>query len=184
MAKNVNKIIRASGKLVINPTNLSLPFPYGGTQIGYTKSLAVRSLGQTALVQSEGLGQVSDYLQANHRWVMACMIRGWDDDALALLQPDHYSVGAVTRHALMTVPGQAIPGVSQFDQAKTVLFAPDDVINVPAVIAYRAIADIQDGEALSWQRTQELGMPMAFELLQGATGKILQIGRLADLSVT
>jgi hypothetical protein len=84
----------------------------------------------------------------------------------------------------MTVPASATPGGSQFDQAKTVLFAPDDAVNVPAVIAYRAIADIQDGEALSWQRTQELGMPMAFELLQGATGKILQIGRLADLSVT
>ena len=32
--------------------------------------------------------------------------------------------------------------------------------------------------------TQELGVPMSFRLLRGSTGKILHIGRLADLTVT
>lgn len=183
MASNVNKIIRSPGKLVVGPTDLAAAYPYGGTEIGYTKAIVVQSTMENFVVQSEGLGEPTDILQAAHSWVMSCFVRGWDDSALALFHADHYSLGAVTRHAVFTVPALATPGTSELDVTRKLLFVPDDVVNVPAMIAYRASPELGD-DGFTWSRTQELGVPMTFRLLRGSTGKILQIGRLADLSVT
>ena len=61
---------------------------------------------------------------------------------------------------------------------------PDDSLSSPSVLIYAGIPDFSDGAEIGWQRGDELGIPLAVECVRGVTGKILEIGRLADLSLT
>lgn len=175
------KVIRAPGRLVVNPTDLGVAYPFGGIEIGLTKSVVVQSLGSLFRVQNEGLGEATDVVEANNRWVVGLFVRGFDDDALTHLLADHADVGAVSGHTHLIVPNRAQPGTSALPRAKKFLYYPEDPINVPSLLVYRGIPDLADNAEIAFQRGQEFGFPMAIECLRGDSGRILEIGRLADL---
>ncbi len=183
-AGDPSQIIRASGRLVVNPTDLGVAFPHGGTEVGRTRAVVVKSLGTSFRVEAEGLGEISDVLESSNRFVFACMLRGWNDDAVRLLWPDNYVVGSVSGHAKLDVPGNSRPGSSTASRAVVLLFAPDDPINCPAVLVFNGIPDWSDNAELAFSRNDELGLPLAVECLRNLAGKTLSIGRLSDLSLT
>lgn len=184
-AGNVAQIIHASGRVVADPTlNLAnSEYPHGGTELGLVMSTAIQPLGTSFRVQSEGLGETTEILEGDNRYVVAMFFRGMDDDAQAKLFPGAYSVGAETRHAVYSEPGTRTPGQASTDRALTLLFVPDDVVNVDGFILYSAIPDFQDGAELFFSRDQEFGFPIAFECLRDKNDRILSIGRLADLTL-
>lgn len=182
-AGSAARVLRAPGRLVVDPTDLGIAFPYGGTQVGLVRQVALQTLGANFRVESEMLGEATDVLESPNRYVMACLLRGWDDDAMRLLVADNYDAGAVSGHAVITVPNRQRPGASGLARARTLLYAPDDPVNAPALLIYRGIPEWGGGSALSFSRSEELGMPLAVECLRSDTGKILQLGRLADLTL-
>lgn len=183
-AGSVTRVIRGPGRWVEGPTDLSAAFPYGGVELGKSKQVVVRSLGHSMRVVSEGLGEGTDLLDGDNRYVAAFFLRGWDDDAIARLISDNYAVGAVTGHAVFSAPGNNQPGSSSLDRARVLLYVPDDVINVPAILIYRGIPDWTEGSEIAFQRRDEIGLPIAVEMFRDANGNMLKIGRLADLSLT
>ena len=182
-AGNVSRVIRAPGRLVVSPTNLSLAYPYGGTEVGKTRLVVLQSLGTGFRVEAEGLGEATDVLEGSHRFVFSCFLRGWDDDGIRLLFPDRYTLGAVSGHARVDIPGTAVPGASMLDRAKTMLFVPDDPVQAPAVLIYRGVPDWSEGAEFAFQRQEELGIPLAVECMRSTSDKILSIGRLVDLTL-
>jgi len=180
-AGNPARIIRAPGKLVVNPTDLTTAYPYGGTEVGLTKTVVVKPQGNSYLVSSEGRGEISDFLEADNRWVVGFYLRGFDDDALLLLHPDFAEVGEVTGHTSFRVPARAVPGASALPRARKLLYVPDDPINTPALLVYRGIPDFENNSDISFQRKSEFGMAMAVECLRDEQNRILEIGRLADM---
>lgn len=182
-AGDAARILRVPGRLVVGPTDLGVAFPYGGTQVGFTRRVVVQPLGAGFRVESEALGDATDVLEAPTRHVMACFVRGWDDDALRLLFPDQYDAGARSGHAVVTVPNRARPGASALGRAVRLLYVPDDVIAAPALLIDRAVPDWSPGAELAFQRGTELGIPLAVECVRSTSGRILSIGRLADLTL-
>lgn len=180
-AGNPVRVIRAPGRLVVNPTDLTTSYPYGGTEVGLTKTVAVKPLGDPYRVMSEGRGEITDYLEGDTRWVVGFYLRGFDDDALLLLHPDFAEVGEITGHTSFRVPARGVPGASALPRARKLLYVPDDPINVPAVAIFRGIPDFDNGAEISFQRKQEFGMAMAVECLRDSANRILEIGRLADM---
>lgn len=179
------RILRAPGRLVVNPTELDLEFPHGGIEVGHTRLVALSSLGTGLRVESEGLGgEPTDILESDNRWVLACFVRGWDDDAVRRFFPARYVDGETSGHAVLRVPGVTTTGQSVLATAPSLLYVPDDPIRTPSVLAYRAVPSWTDGAEMQFQRGEELGLPVAFECVRGATGKILEVGMLADLSLT
>ena len=89
-AGNVSRIIRAPGRIIIGPTNLAAADPYGGTEVGKSNLCTLQSHGTPFRVESEALGEATDILEANKRFVFACFIRGWDDDAVNAPVHDFY----------------------------------------------------------------------------------------------
>lgn len=183
-AGSAARVIRATGRLVADPTDLRTAYPHGGVEIGLTRMVVVQPLGSPLRVESEGLGEATDVLDGPERYVLACLLRGWDDDAIRLCFSEHYEVGAISGHAVYSAPGNAHPGGSALTRAHAFLFRPDDTIHVPAVMIYRGIPDWSDGAELAMQRGEELLLPMTIDCLRNDSGHILQIGRLADLSIT
>lgn len=182
---NASKVIRAPGRLVVNPTtNLaSGSFPYGGTAIGHASRITLLPQGKAFPVWYEMLGEIGDILEADHRWTFACFLRGWDDDALEHLFGSNYNRGAATQRAVFTVPARHTVGASALERGVRLAFVPDDAENVPALIIYRAVATFSDVAELLLQRNAELGLPLTFHCIRDDEGRILEMGRVHDLEV-
>ena len=167
----------------MNPTNLAIAYPYGGVEVGLTRACALLPLGTGFRVFSEGLGEASDVLEPAHEFVFTCFLRGWDDDAIETLFIDGYREGTVSKRAVWSAPGVAVPGSSALPRAVKLLFVPDDVAHVPAVLVYRGIPDWGTNAALAFQRREELGIPLAIDCIRDALGRIVTVGILVDLSL-
>tara|TARA_R110000782_G_scaffold253743_1_gene341940 strand:- start:22220 stop:22780 length:561 start_codon:yes stop_codon:yes gene_type:complete len=184
-AGTASRVLRAPGRLVVNPTDLTLDYPYGGTEVGLTKLVALTSQGTHTRIPSEGLGgDSSDVLERSNLYVFVCFLRGWDDEAVEKFFAKNYVQGAVSGHAVFREPGDRGPGASVLAREVKLLYVPDDPVSNPALLIYRGVPDWGDGSELAFQRKEELGIPLLVELVRGATGKIVEVGRLADLSLT
>lgn len=178
------RTVRASGRLVIDPDDLSAAFPHGGTEVGRTRGIVIQSHGEPYLIESEGLGRASDMLEPSKRHTFACMLRGWDDDAIDLLLNDGDTVGSVSGHRVYSVPGSQTPGGTALGRAKILLYVPDDLVNVPAVLVYSGIPLWAPGEEIPFQRGEETVIPLGVECFPDSNDNTLAIGRLVDLSLT
>lgn len=177
-------MLRAPGQLVVNPTNLGLAFPHGGTRVGSVRLVALTVAGQGFRVESEALGEATDVLEGPNRYVFACFLRGWDDDAVRLFLADNYRQGAVSGHAVFSEPGDSVPGSSALGRAARILYVPDDPVHAPALLIHRGVPDWSDNAEVAWRRRDELGIPLAVECIRSAAGKIVEIGMIADLTLT
>ena len=184
-AGNATRVLRAPGKLVVNPSDLTLAYPYGGTEVGKTRLVVLTSLGASVKVSSEGLGgEASDILERTNAYVFSCFLRGWDDDAVAKFFATNFVQGPVSGHAVFREPGNRVPGSTALARAVVLLYVPDDAVNNPSAIMYRGVPEWTDGADLAFQRQEELGIPLTVDLLRSDTGNILEVGRLVDLSLT
>jgi hypothetical protein len=176
-------VLRCPGRLIVTPTDLSGSYPYGGTFVGKARLVTLLPMGVGVRVPSEGLGDAGDILEADHRYVFSCFLRGWSDPALELLFGDNYSAGDTTGHAVFSSPGTAVTGTSALARAKKIIFVPDDTIHAPAILIYSGVADWAEGSELAWQRAEELGLPIIIECMVDSSGNVLEIGRLEDLTL-
>lgn len=180
-----SRIIRAPGRLVVGPTEefSGGSFPYGGVEVGRVMACALQPLGQPYVVDCEGLGGTGDVLEPPHRYVFACFVRGWSDDGIELLLPDHWSAGDVSQHAVVSIPGDRPAGSSELAHSVVVAFIPDDPMHVPGILMYRAVPGITSGAEFAFSRNLELGLPLTFDLLDDSSGRIVKVGRLEDLDL-
>jgi len=180
-AGSVARILRNPGRLVVGPTDLTTPYPYGGTEIGHARTIALRSTGAAFLIESEILGEPTDVLHGDHRWELACFLRGFDDDAIRVFFPGRHETGETTRHAMITMPGDRYPGESMVADAVSLLYVPDAGRTGLAVHFYRVVARIEDGAEIALSRHEEMGIPVLFTCLRDDEDHLLRILRMPDL---
>lgn len=181
------QIIRTPGYLVANPTNLAVAGDdgaYGGVVLGDTRAKVLTPLGSPYYVECEGLGEFSDVLESNNRYVFTTFLRGWDRDAIEQCFAGGYSQGSVTGHAVWQEPGTRSPGQSALGRAVVLLFVPEDPVHSDAFILYNAVPDFAEGAEIAFQRATEFGLEVSFECLRDSRGEILAMGRFKDLSLT
>ncbi|MAH48800.1 hypothetical protein CMI37_23435 [Candidatus Pacearchaeota archaeon] len=180
----IARVIRAPGRVVVDPTNLSNAYPHGGTEVGKSQAFVLTSLASPPFrVECEGLGDASDVLEQPKDFAASVVLRGWDDDAVAQFHSDGYAVGGKSGHAVDIEPASS-PGSTAIGRACIILYVPDDIIHVPALLLYRAIPYWPEATDIAYERGTEFGLPVAFVCIRNAAGKILQRGIFADLSLT
>lgn len=177
------RILRAPCRVLVGPFDPldESVYPHGGREIGSANMVMLQPLGQSYRVVHEDTGETGDVIESGQRWVASMFLRGWDDDAINLLLSRGATTGENTQHAVFSVPGQHQSGTSEIGHAVSLLFVPNDTVNVPGAICYRAIPDWTDAAEIAFQRGAELGIPLVFELLRDDDGRVLQIGRIRDL---
>lgn len=183
--KNSTRVIRAPGTVIASPTSLTAGAngEYGGSIIGTTRAVALAPLGTPYHVECEGLGGLSDILNGDSRYAVNLFLRGWDQSAVAKLLAGGYSAGSVTKNAVWVAPGTKTPGGTALGTALVWLIVPDDTHNHPALIVRAGIPDFADGAELAFQSGEEFGLNMSIECVRNSSGKILDLGHLADLSL-
>jgi hypothetical protein len=144
----------------------------------------VRRSGQRAERHPRAGNEPSDILERTSRYVFSCFIRAWDDDAIERFFSSNFVQGSVSGHSLLREPGTRVAGASALGRAVRLLYVPDDPISNPAVMIYRGVPDWSENAELAFQRQEELGLPITIECVRGGSGKILEVGRLADVSLT
>lgn len=182
---NSTRILRAPATLIVDPTDLAAGPLYGGTEVGRARLVALTFGGAAKRVESELLGEATDVLEASPNQItFGCFLRGWNDAAVQKFLVGGYSLGAISGHAKWSAPGSKTPGESTISRAVKLLVLPDDPINVPALLIHRGIPDWSDSAELAYSRQEELGIPLGIDCLRGANGRILDVGRFADLSLS
>lgn len=183
-AGNANRVLRAPGRLIVNPTNLSAPDTYGGVEVGRTTLVRLLPLGTGFRVINEGLGEATDVLEGSIEYLFACVLRGWDDDGVRTLLSGGYDRGVDTQHAVYSEPGHTTPGASALPRAVTLLYVPDNHVFAPAVLINRGVPDWEAGATIPFQRGTDLVLPIAVDCVRDEAGSILSVGLLSDLSLT
>jgi len=184
--KNSTRVIRAPGTIIASPTDLGDAAgtgEYGGKIIGSTRAVVLLPLGTPYRIECEGLGEASDVLEGNNRYIAQFFLRGWDQGAVSSLLAGGYAEGATTQNAVWTEPGTKTPGQSSTGRALVWLFAPDDTHNHPALIIRAGIPDFSDGAELAFQRSEELGLGISIECLRNSSNQILDMGHMEDLTL-
>lgn len=187
-AGNVARVVKGPGKLIVAPT-LAFDgnvFPYDGVQIGLVNLCRLTPVNRPGKrIVDEGSGEVVDVLEPRKEWVFTCMLRGWDDNAVAQFFPGSRTVGAVTQHAVFTVPGTRLPGQSSADSINLVLaFVPDNLIDSDGLMIYRGIPMWTDDAEIAFQAGVEFAIPLQIECLRNAFDHTFRIGRMPDLDLT
>lgn len=183
----VDEILKMKGRLVKDPTDLSIAFPYGGVQLGLVRDIRYRPGIKTKRVRAEELGRVVEGLVANAQGVIAAVLRGWDSDAITTIYPFSTVGGSGT--PLVTANPSAADAADRAgglvsDRAFQLVFAPTDETNHLFVIFDFALPMLEDTAEMQFEIGTEFGLPVMFEASARASdGRAEQIGRRADVTV-
>lgn len=184
-AANEGRIIRAPGRLIVNPTEAfaTSEFSHGGVEIGDSRLVLFVPAGSSFIVWNEALKAPTDELEAGNLWEMRFFLRGWDDDAIQWLMSGNYTTGEESRHAVVEIPGPRLPGQSALDRSVVIAFVPFDPENVPGVVVYNGVPHWGEAQEIAFQRGEELGIPMLVNCFHNSSGTIARLGRVADLAL-
>lgn len=180
---NVLSVIHAHARLIINPTNFSAAYPYGGTEIGIFQGIEWRPNVQTREVAAEEWGGANaNAVYAGERPLLLGVLRGYDADAIAACFPNTTTTSSqaeITGHvATGNVPGTKLSGL-----AMSVLVAPKEETLDPALYLPNALPVIQEELAAKYSFASELGLALSWVALPDANGRLYDQGLLANIVV-
>lgn len=179
-AEDLTRIVAVPARLCVGPTDLSLPFPHGGTALGATRALAFSPSYRFGEVPYECLGGEPGelvYLGASGK--LAAVLRGLDPDAVATVFPTATS-GPATKEPGKTIdyPGSVHPGAFRSGSSVALLASPEDD-TAPAVYLPRAVPFVDPGALFAFQRGVFLELAVGFLALRRASdSRAWQVGPL------
>lgn len=162
IASDLTALLRVPGRLVVNPTDLTLAFPYGGTPLGLVVGIGVHGTHEFELLREEGLGFAHpDGIELGEFWSIACVVRDPRQSNAGFLYVGT-EAGAVTGELGVTVPSTSNPpGSALSARSMSVLFAPLDELSHWFVYFPNAISvDAEQGGDLD--AAKEFGEPVRF----------------------
>ena len=183
-ARDQTKIIRAPGRLFLNPTTISGSAPYGGTELGAVRKVAVRLRQRSHDVIGEEFDEPVEFLKGGFRIVgLACLLRQYDNTVVSTVFPST-STGASSGDKVIDDPGTARPALGSATSNK-ILFVPENATAHPSVILYRADATLEGEVELMHTIQEERALAVLFKALRdGSTpARRGKMGKLADLAV-
>lgn len=185
-AGSAAKILRIPGRMVVNPATAfaSTDYPYGGVEIGKTRLVALLPQGTPFEVKDEGLGETVEDLEPDKDYKFQFYLRGWDDEAIQWLFSGGYSAGSTSQHAVWSEPGNRIPGQAGSGRSISLVYVPDDAVNVPAIMVYDCIPEWGEAEEIQFRHEEEFGLPIAATCIRDSNGNMVRVGRLVDISLT
>jgi hypothetical protein len=186
MNPNVINVRRVPGRLCFNTTDLSIAYPHGGTGLGVIKELKVKPSKSYYPIKAEELGnEIVDYIDGGESWIIGCLLRSFDKDAILKLFPSA-EIGSQTQEALIKHPA-VNTAIRAGNLASTrgikLLFSPDDTIRQPFVIFYNAIPLVDETAEMNLEVEIDWTIGMIFSGIRDSAGKVMAMGFKGDFSL-
>lgn len=184
-----DRVLRDGVKLCVDPTDLTIAFPHGGTSLGILGSYVLRWRYATDSARGADDRHAQENLETlfvGEFLVLAGMLRQWDNDPLGVFFPNR--ITGATRTVLTDqyagVAGSRRPGTRLTTGNRKVLASPINP-TMPAVIFYSACPSLVGTMELRFSAMDELAVGFAFEAMYHPTiGKVHKVGLLSEISLT
>lgn len=176
ISKRLENILNSPGRLCTDPTDLDLPYPHGGIELGVIRSVAVRpGFKSYNIVAEEFSGAVIESVYLGSSYVLSMIIRGIDDPSIKAMYPNTF-VGAKTGHRVIE---SADPrddskfrgGRRLSDRAVTLFFSPDDDTEGRAVLMHKAMPMLDDTAELALATQTEYELAGVWHAIPVEAGK-------------
>lgn len=178
-------IKRTPVRLVLNPSNLSAAFPYGGTALG-AASAVVTSIDQPYHeIASPERGGLAEVVKGPVRAYIACSLREWNDTVLSTLFAEA-STGGSTGEKMLIIPGSnsySRPGSLLSNRAVKILAAAYDATNWPSIYLPRAVPILARENEVRRGPFSERVFDVVFLGMLDATNRVYIEGKLADMTL-
>lgn len=175
--------LQVPGRLVAAPTDLSVVFPHGGTDLGLAAATAFRfNHAQRPITAEEYGGEIVEIVEGGEAAVLVTVLRGISDAAVEKVFP-HTVTGGDTGEKIVRYPGTRVPGTLASVRKFKLLFAPEDTTNHPGVLLYNVLPLVDDSAELQMVIGGELGLPVVFFCTRDATNRVYEVAKLSDMTL-
>jgi len=187
-AEDIASIVRNAVRACINPTDLSAPWPHGGTGLGALRGAYAAPGIQHVDVTAEEWGvEVVEAVYVGESWTIGLLLRQYDDDVAATVFPN-VEVGSDTGKKTIYQDADATyrAGSKASSKAVTLLLTARDVrsgTNSKAILFHRALPMIEASAQIRHSLTSEMTFPAVFRAIRATDGRTYQYGDLADLEL-
>lgn len=150
---DLQKVVTVPGRLCYTPTDLTLPFPHGGTSLGVVRQIVVLpNVNHKEVGLDPHGGEPGEVVYLGSRPRLVATFRGFDVDAVSKLFP--YSAttpatqpaGRVIQH-----PGTKREGTLGSSSSISLLFSADNPEH-PSALFYKAIPVLDPNTRILFQR--------------------------------
>lgn len=182
---SVRDILRVPGQLCLDPTDLSIDFPHGGTAIGIVRDIEFRYGIRTGLVTAEEWGSTPvETVFSGESAVLACVLREWDDDAInSIFLNTTVTTGFAERRSVISraaTDGKRA-GALLSSKSSIVCFSPLALNDHPMLIVRKGIPLVDESAMLQASLAEEFGVAVVWQAIPDATFQVYDIGRRGDL---
>lgn len=182
--KDLSTIVRGwKGRLIKDPTNLSAASPYGGTVLGAVAGQKfITGLRHGVIVNEHQGGATNDVVYSGESVVIECVLRGWDADAIAAVNPNTSASGSTIDY-LVAGAGKNRPGYTMGNQSMALLFEPDDTANNRMILFRKCVALPKAAMELQMKLKVEAVIAAVFYAVPDSTGRCAHVGLKANLTI-
>lgn len=185
-AGDPRSVLRITGSLVANPTNLTTPPAFGGQVLGLTTDVVFKpGLRAQELRAEEYGGEPVELLVGSETAVLGALLRGADGDAWSTVF-ENSTVSTPSGSPRTDYPGTTRAGTYGSTRAIKLLYAPKNTEGHPALLIYKAIPLVEETAELAFSINREFGIPALFWSIRdtdGTNNRVYQLGRLEDLTL-
>lgn len=180
MAVSTEELFHVKGRLIRNPTDLTLAFPYGGKELGTFQEFRLRRLPRDEPL-TEIDGEAVDALYQGTDVEVTGVLRNYDPDALLEAFKNSATSGAGGNTQLFEPGSALVPGQFLTDFSAVLLWAPFDVAR-PGLLVYNAVPRYRDGLDLRLSAFEDLALEeVRWLCLRDGSDRNYRLADFADL---
>ena len=179
-------ILLVKARVCSGPTDLTLPFPCGGTELGLVRGIALRPQRAFDLLTEESFGtEVVEAVDLGESWRVTAGFRSLDSDLVTKV----FSITSTgTKSGQKGIvypidPTLAVvyrAGRQRSLDAVKLLFYPDDIDRHPTVVLYNAMPFVTQDAELAMQLQNEMIVPVTFIGIRDGSNRVISIKKLED----
>ena len=185
MGLDVQAILRNTGRWCVNPTDLSLVFPHGGTALGYVHDAALLpGIRHKNVTAEEYGGETVAVVYTGASWTGSVMVRQWwDNTTLAAVFPATLNAtGTGQTRTGVQYPGTVRAGTLLEADNFSLLFSPTDRDN-PAFYIKSAVALLTTNARIPLTLDRDMEYEVIIYAMRPATGQAVQLAPLPDITL-
>ena len=170
---NPRDIAKFPGKLCVDPTDLSLAFPHGGTGLGVVRNIVFRPEIKYENVIAEEYGEVVETVAVAQGCILAATLQSFDAEALKNIFWNTED-GAISGRRGVKEPGAVRAGFLLSSRAKVLLFSPDDTDRAPMLLIRRALPMAQPSLEANFRLDMDIAVAVGWAGIRDSSARLYE----------